>query len=235
MRRIVIHPSYKGLSSFIEDIPNIFDLEGTLIFQGRNQLKHYRINDIDLIVKRFKRPHILNRFVYVTIRLSKAARSYKNALRLETLKITTPTPVAYIEERSWGLSYSYYITTELKNMVEIRNIHSLYNEEDAYKILTAFGNYTARLHKQGILHKDYSAGNILFRMEEGQIYFSLVDINRMRFGAVSTEQGYKNFERLWLSDSDFVTIAKAYAQERNLDPEEAIKRICFYKNQFMRQ
>ena len=120
-------------------------------------------------------------------------------------------------------------------MIEIRNIHSLYSEEDSCKILTSFGVYTANLHKKGVLHKDYSAGNVLFRMENGQVYFSLVDINRMRFGSVSSEQGYKNFERLWLSDSDFITIAKAYAQERNLNPEEAIKQIRFYKNRFMKQ
>ena len=235
MRKTIIHPDYKALGSFIEKVPDLFDSEGTLIFSGRNQLKHYNINGISLIIKRFKKPHAINRFAYVTIRSSKAARSYRNALRLRALEITTPTLIAYIEERFWGLGFSYYITTEQKDMIEIRNIHSLYSEEDSCKILTSFGVYTANLHKKGVLHKDYSAGNVLFRMENGQVYFSLVDINRMRFGSVSSEQGYKNFERLWLSDSDFITIAKAYAQERNLNPEEAIKQIRFYKNRFMKQ
>lgn len=235
MKRTIIHPSYKALSPFIEQVPDLFESEGTLIFSGRNQLKHYRVNGIDLIVKRFKRPHVINRFAYVTIRASKAARSFRNALRLCALRIMTPTPIAYIEERSWGLGFSYYITTELKEMTEIRDLHSLYNEEESYKILTAFGIYTAGLHKQGVLHKDYSAGNIMFRVEKEQVHFALVDINRMRFGPVSAKLGYRNFERLWLSDSDFETIAKAYAQGRNLDPEEAIRQVRLYKNRFMRQ
>lgn len=52
--------------------------------------------------------------------------------------------------------------------------------------MTAFAEFTARLHEAGILHLDYSPGNILYDKIGEEYHFSLVDINRMHFG----ESGY---------------------------------------------
>ena len=47
--------------------------------------------------------------------------------------------------------------------------------------LSAFARYTAALHQAGILHLDYSPGNILIHQNETNEYsFSLVDVNRMQ-------------------------------------------------------
>ena len=47
--------------------------------------------------------------------------------------------------------------------------------------LLAFARYTAALHQAGILHLDYSPGNILIHHNEIDGYsFSLVDVNRMQ-------------------------------------------------------
>lgn len=234
MKKIVVNPLFESLHFFVETLPVAFDSTGIVIFKGRNILKRYEVNGISLVVKRFKIPHIINRIAYVTFRSSKAARSYENALKLSTLGIETPQPIAYIEERFLGLTYSYYVTSELKNMTEIRDIHSVCSEEEAMSILIALGQYTAGLHKKGILHKDYSPGNILFGIENGQIHFSIVDINRLFWGPITEEVGYKNFERLWLSDSDFVTVASSYASYMGYDVYKAVKRICFYKDRFMK-
>lgn len=45
--------------------------------------------------------------------------------------------------------------------------------------MTAFAEFTARLHEAGILHLDYSPGNILYDKIGEEYHFSLVDINRM--------------------------------------------------------
>ena len=234
MFRIVINPTFESLRPFIEALPSQFESCGTEIFRGRNVLKRYETGNRSLVVKRFKRPHLINRFVYVTLRLSKAARSYHNALRLLRLGIDTPQPIAYIEERHFGLCHSYLVTTELQDMEELRRLHELLDPEHATTLLRELGRFTAEMHEKGVLHKDFSPGNLLFRIDEGKAIFSLVDINRMRFGTVSEEEGYRNFERLWLPDDDFTTLAEAYATSRGYDPKRAVERICHYKNRYMR-
>ncbi len=44
-------------------------------------------------------------------------------------------------------------------------------------ILEAFAAFTVGLHKKGVLHLDYSAGNILFDKQEEGIVFSIIDLN----------------------------------------------------------
>ena len=89
------------------------------------------------------------------------------------------------------------------------------------------------MHEKGILHLDYSAGNVLFGMKDGNVSFDIIDINRMRFDKVSEEVGYKNFAPLWLTDDAYVEIARAYAKERGFNENKAVERILYYKNQFM--
>ena len=234
MRRIVINPSYGELTEFIHALPASFEFQGEVIFQGRNVLKRFRTGGRSLIVKRFRRPHWINRFVYVTLRASKAARSYRNGMRLEEWGIRTPAPVAYIEERYCGLTDSYYITLEERGMREIRCFCPGYWKGEPLEVLDAFGEYSARLHQRGVLHKDYSPGNILFDSESGRIEFSLVDINRMRFGPVTEEEGYQNLSRLWFDNASYQRVAYAYAREAGIAPEHAWERIRWYKDKFMR-
>ena len=96
--KIVINPLYKEFQTFIATLPEVFEQEGEIIFQGRNVLKRFQIKGISFIVNRFKRPNWINRFIYVSFRSSKATRSYLNGLRLVEFGINTPYPVAYIEE-----------------------------------------------------------------------------------------------------------------------------------------
>ena len=231
--KIVINPLYKEFQTFIATLPEVFEQEGEIIFQGRNVLKRFQIKGISFIVKRFKRPNWINRFIYVSFRSSKATRSYLNGLRLVEFGINTPYPVAYIEEYYWGLSYSYYITLEEKGMKEIRCFCSGFGNGEPVGVLEAFGKFTADMHKKGVLHKDYSPGNILFAYRNGEIYFSLVDINRMKFGVISEEEGYKSLNRLWFDDNGYKRVALAYAKEAGYNMEHAWERIRFYKDKFM--
>lgn len=231
--KVVINPAYENLRYFIEALPREFELTGDVIFEGRNVLKCYNVGGISLVVKRFKIPHFINRIAYVSFRSSKAARSYNYGLKLMDLGITTAQPVAYIEEYKFGLGYSYFVTLKLKDMEEVRLVDSLCNTKEAVYVWEALGEYTAFMHKKNVLHNDYSPGNILFNVVEDQVNFSLIDINRMTFGVVGEEVGYKNFERLWLSDQAFVSIAKGYAASMGYNEAKAIKRICYYKDRFM--
>ena len=62
--------------------------------------------------------------------------------------------------------------------------------EECKDVVKAFAQYTARLHEAGILHRDYSPGNILFDKIDGEYQFSLVDINRMSFGVVDISYNF---------------------------------------------
>ncbi|OAV71364.1 3-deoxy-D-manno-octulosonic-acid kinase [Bacteroidales bacterium Barb6] len=233
--KIEIHPKYNQLATFIHSLPEQFDRTGTVIYEGRNVLRKYSVGGINLVVKRFKKPHVINRFVYGTFRSSKACRSYQNALILLEKGIPTPFPVAYIEEYCWGFADSYYVSLESVSVREMREFCTNPDICDRRFILESFGLFTARLHQLGILHLDYSGGNILFRTEGNNVFFELVDINRMHFKQIGEEEGYHGLRRLWVTDEIYKEIAKGYARGRGFDEATACRWILHYKNQFMRR
>ncbi|MCL3853350.1 lipopolysaccharide kinase InaA family protein [Parabacteroides sp. GYB001] len=231
--KIEINPKYNTLTSFIQTIPEQFDQSGSIVYEGRNVLRKYVVNNLQLVVKSFKPPHLINRFVYGNIRKSKAFRSFHYALLLRDQGINTPEPVAYIEQYNMGLVHSYYISLESPFTRNLREFWFVPEIGDRRLILKEFGLFTARMHELNVLHRDYSAGNVLFGLVDGKISFDLVDINRMSFNPVSEEAGYKNFAPLWLTDDAYMEIAKAYARGRGFDEIRAVKRVLFYKNLFM--
>ena len=48
--KIVINPLYKEFQTFIATLPEVFEQEGEIIFQGRNVLKRFQIKGISFIV-----------------------------------------------------------------------------------------------------------------------------------------------------------------------------------------
>lgn len=230
---IIINPKYTFLKDFIESLPAQFAGTGEIIYSGRNILKQYEEQGLSLIVKKFKVPHIINRIAYATIRTSKAQRSYCYSLRLLERGISTPEPVAYIDEFFLGLRHSFYIALKSSCTRDMREFWDMAEIGDRGFILEAFGRFTAFVHEQNVLHLDYSGGNIMFAVEDQNPQFTLVDVNRIRFGSVSEEEGYKNLERLWLPEEAYVIIARAYANARAFDPDHAVERVCYYKNKLM--
>ena len=76
----------------------------------------------------------------------------------------------------------------------------------------AFGRYTCKLHDLGVLHRDYSPGNILVVPSAPAYRFELVDLNRMSFGALSLQQRMHNLRLLWADDDDLRTVVRGYAE-----------------------
>lgn len=227
MMRYYISKKYDYLRDYILSIPRRFENEGKEIYRSRNVIKVFDVpgTTLRLNVKRYHAPRYLNKFVYSYKLLKpKGARAYYYPRRLAERGIPTPEPVAYLEE--WHrtvLGYSYFVSVqcEYKHMMyELGNA-----PEGTYEDLaTAFGRFTARLHEKGVLHLDYSPGNILWeRTEQGEYRFMLVDINRMRFGKVSMNDGCKNFKRLWGPKRFFVMVVEAYAERRKMDAKQCIE------------
>ena len=64
--------------------------EGTVVYKGRNELRKMTYGGLDLVVKSFHRPNLVNRFVYGVFRPSKAKRSYDHARMYQEIGVGTP-------------------------------------------------------------------------------------------------------------------------------------------------
>ena len=230
--KVVINPQYKYLRDFVENLSENFAHSGKYIYQERNEIKEFSVEDNCLVVKSFRKPHIINKVVYTNFRLSKARRSYENGLILQEKGIGTPAAVAYIENKKWGLlSKSYFISLYQKHDGTMREFRygKLAGREN---LLRCFARFTAFVHNQEVLHKDYSPGNILYINDNETYFFFLIDINRVKFGAVSMEEGCKNFCRLWGSKEMIEFIAREYALARGFDANACVDATLKYHHEF---
>lgn len=196
--------------------------QGEVIFQRRNILR--RISGA--VVKQFATPGIIRGIVYGLFVKSKARRSYEFAQRLEGL---TPSPIAYREVRVCGiLRESWYVCRESECKHTFNELIEAPDFPDRQRILEAIGRFTALLHQRGILHGDYSGGNILFNDNGSRV--EVIDLNRMAFYTrLSRTQRLQNFERLNIDREALRTMAAAYARVMGEDPEEDAEYIISHR------
>jgi serine/threonine protein kinase len=236
MKRVVIHPDYAFCTDFINRLPEIFHSEGETIFKARNELKIFKQQGVEFVVKSFKIPHLINQFAYTTLRTSKAERAYRHAFILEEKGIHTPAPVAYIEIKKFGLLFnSYFIAVKSRFNCEIRELTvSSDLSEATYQVLSDFARFTADVHQKGILHKDYSPGNVLFGKVGDHYEFELLDLNRMKFCKIGLKVGCKNLNRLCFNDELYRFFAEAYATSSHLDVETCLQMILKYRKKIQK-
>ena len=109
---IIILQKYHTSRVFVSQIPKIFDTDGETIYQGRNTVKRFMNGCGEWIVKRYKRPNLIQRIVYTFFEKSKAERAYLYAQTLQAKGIGTPDGIAFIEEKKCGLIRDcYFIST----------------------------------------------------------------------------------------------------------------------------
>ena len=230
--KTVINPAYKILNSFVTNIPSLFEQEGKLVYKARNQLKHYSVEGYDVIVKRYKKPFLINRIAYTFFRPSKAKRAFEYALKLLKIGVESPAPIAYIEQNKCGLlTHGYFISIYEKDYADIRDLMDGIQKDDL--LMKELSLYIAGLHNKGVLHLDMSPGNILYKKTENGIHFTLFDINRMQFRrTISNEKRYKSFKRLSENESVLTEIAKRYAVASNLNVKESVEKIPRYSLEF---
>ncbi|MGL4333426.1 MAG: lipopolysaccharide kinase InaA family protein [Bacteroidales bacterium] len=228
-----ISQEYNHLAPFVSTLPETFQNEGEMIYEGRNTLKYFQIQGVDLVVKSFKKPHIINKIAYSFFRESKAKRSYLYALDLLKRGVETPAPIAYINEYKHGLlSRSYYICIYERKASPI----APYVNGDAEDkvLLSDMVRFIVSLHKKNVLHLDLSPGNVLVQKIEGQNKFSVIDINRLKIEDIDKNKAYRNFARLSRNRNVSTAIAEIYADEREWDREEAVQAINKYSDDFFR-
>ncbi|MGL4806353.1 MAG: lipopolysaccharide kinase InaA family protein [Bacteroidales bacterium] len=229
---IVVNPRFEKLRSFITDLPDMFDKSGTIIYDARNQLREFNIEGFDIIVKRYKVPHIVNQIIYSYFRESKSARAYHYAQKLLNAGFDTPEPVAYIETSRKGLfNYSYFVSLRSKNNRLLREFGD-FQIEGREHIAEALGDYMADLHNAGIVHEDFSPGNVLFDEKDGKVCFTLIDINRMSFRNLNEEESIYSFRRLYGCDKFYEIVAKAYASRRGFNPGDFSQKVIIGIHEF---
>lgn len=230
--KIVINPTYEHLRKFIESIPHTFEKKGRVIYSGRNLIKVMDVDGVEINVKRYGTPAFANRVVYSFFRIPKGKRAFEYPQMLLQKGFETPVPIAYVEERKYGLiNHSYFVSMQSsyrRNFYEFGNA----DVDHCKDVITAFARYTASLHQAGIMHRDYSPGNILFDYIDGEYHFTLVDINRMTFGKISVDMGCANFARLWGQKAFFELLAKEYAKARCADEAYCIERVLACRKKF---
>ena len=235
----VIHPKYANLSIELKNVLHNFSEMGEYVIKGdRNIIKRINLAGNELNIKKFKNPNIFQSLVYLTIRDSKAKRSFEYASKLIELDIKTPFPVAYLEIFSGGLKESFYVSEHIDYDFDFRElIHNpkFINRSEILKQFTAF---TFKLHENNINFLDHSPGNtlIVYKGKDKQLYeFYLIDLNRMRFEPMTFEKRMFNFRRLWLSKKMIKVMAKTYAELYDKSYEEVHALMTKYSRQFQKK
>jgi hypothetical protein len=95
--------------------------------------------------------------------------------------------------------------------------------------LRCVGRMTAKMHDAGIYPLDYSGGNILLDMVDGEPQFELVDLNRMAFCNVDIHKGCRGFERLNVEPEALAVMAREYARERHFDEQLCVELLQKYR------
>lgn len=237
MIKILVNPKYEQMRGLVESIPDVFEKEGRVIYKGRNLIKVMEAPDgTEINVKRFHAPKGLNRLIYsLGLRKPKGRRAYEYPYILEDKGIGTPTVIALIEQRNalGLLGYTYFVTLQCnygRTLYEVGNAKPGTYE----KLAKALAHFAADMHNRGVLHKDFTPGNVLW-MQDGEGYhFMIVDINRMKFGKIGIKEGLRTLCKLW-GPKEFIRIlASEYALVRNVDVDDSVdyvmkKRAKFWK------
>lgn len=232
--KFALAPAYAHFEGFLHSIPKRFaNEEGRIVYAGRNQLRAFSTDGLEVVVKAFRRPHFINRVAYGTLRASKAERSFRNASLLVENELPTPAPIGFIEYRTAGgilLGDSYYVSLASRCTHRYQELFEQ-NFPCADAVVRAVGRLTAQLHNKGLAHLDYGRGNILFLCQaDGTVALDLVDVNRMRRGALTLEAGCRNLERLPATAHMHRLIAEEYASARGFDAEETYRLLRQFRS-----
>lgn len=224
--KTVVNPNFGSIENILKDIIKNFNVYTQILGDAeRNVIKVIDVNDLKVTIKSFKIPNLLNQIVYRYFRKSKAQRSFEYANRLTELKIGTPTPVLYQENKTWlGLRESYYVSLYADCDLTYRELTKDFTIPDHENILRAFTRFTHKLHKNGVNFLDHSPGNTLIkRLPDDQYDFFLVDLNRMEFGEMNFETRVKNFAKLTIHKEMIEVMSNEYAKCTGEDEQKIFK------------
>ena len=235
--RYIVSPKYDNLTDFVQKIPKEFDHDGVLVYDKRNQVRIFEEKGEKLVVKRFHRPYIFQRFDYTFIRSSKAKRAYTFALRLQKLGISTPDPVACIEVYAWGLFRDGYLVTTFCGDPDARILREEWEEHD--DLFDAIAHFLVGMHEKGFLHGDTNLSNFLYHQDPdapGGYHITTIDINRSHFVEhPSMEECLKSMVRLTHVRPALQKLVGRYAELRGWNQQESVEIVMGMLDHFERK
>ena len=196
----VFHPEFKKFEMKFDFLIQNFKKSGEFIGLGkRNVIKAFEVEYFKVNIKSFRKPGLLNGFIYGYLRKSKAQRSFEYGNILLSKGIGTPQPFAYYLEKSiLGLGSSYYFSEhqDIDGMFQDLIFDKNFPNRD--EIIKQTAVFFFKIHEKGIEFLDNTAGNTIFKkIGENEYAFFLVDLNRMRFDKeLSLDHRIKNISRL---------------------------------------
>ncbi len=220
MSRIIVETAL-GLEryrEYAEALPYTFDSIGKTIFRGRNILKSDIAEGRQVVVKFFGYDNTLKKIIN-RFRIGKAEKSFRNAVHLQKLGVSTPGPVAYTEDKSpAGFRLRQYYVCDYSAAEAIAGeVSDPVNYNPGF--MKALARFIAGLHSKGILHKDLNNTNIRYDREGADYRFSLIDINRMRFagnGGLTVAERLDNLVYFSGQTDGFGFFVRAYLEASGL-------------------
>ena len=209
--RQVIHPDYTDLTDGLLKLAHGEYSPVKTFCNNRNKVDLASLDGKPVVVKKYKRTNLLTGIIYTFFRKSKARRAYEHALRLLSLGISTPFPIAYIEESRWGIFRDGYFISEYVDLPAVT------------------------LHMTGIIPLDYNTTNILFEKTAGRYKFTLIDINRMKIGRVpKLKEAMRSFFQLGTYPHDYLGLLEPYVWERGFNFEDALYHVIRHRRNQIR-
>lgn len=242
--KLQINPKYACLEPFLRSLPEVFDdpRQGTVLHAGRNTIKAFVWDGVRIVAKRYGGITLLNRFVYGTLRQSKAQRAYAHAERLRRLGVETPEEVGTIEIRRRGLLCDSYFVSLESDGLPFSDLVARFPDEKVLPVVDSFARFLCRLHEKGVLHRDLNVTNVLYRcLPDGDCAFSLIDTNRMTFRRrLSPRACTINLRRLSCKVEAYLYIVHCYAEGAHADPgrsmlQSVLTRLLFERKQQFKQ
>lgn len=214
--------------SFAGQLPEYFPQHGRIIHNARNQIRVYEFDGKEINVKKYCIPPIINRILYsLGWRTPKAKTTFLNAQEIVKRGFQTPRPFGYVIERNAGLiNFSYFISEQVQHFKPIG--HQCTNKP----LTKALAKYTADLHRAGLMHKDYTPGNILYTEKDGVYSFMLVDINRFRIlkKPIGLRLSVSNLMQPFDNDEMLRFFVEEYAKHRKINVEYCTRYVLFLRH-----
>ena len=210
-----------------------FNHEGKLIKDSRNTVKVFKIDDLQINIKRFKRPNFINRFIYSFFRSTKAYRSFLYANKLLDYDILTPDPIAYFENsKCFILDDSFYVCKNIDYDFDMKHVFENKQLESRDKLIKKFVLFTHKLHENGVIFLDHSTSNTIIKKVDGDYKLFLIDLNRMNFKKLTFADRLQNFRRLNLTDDSIKKVRHFYSEIINIDKDLIFEKIKKYSHNF---
>lgn len=213
-----------GIASILKNgVPK----EAEPIYVDNNIVYRYTIDNNPIVIKSFQVPNLIDSYIQTIAGKSNSHQSYLNAKKLQQLGFRTPAPVAYGEVLNGNRLLRSYFMTEFINGSDMRGWE---NDLDNEPLLRAFAAEMAKMHEAGILHRDFSPGNVLVTGTPAIGFnFYHIDLNRMKFDVKSRNKLLTMFRSLSTSRDAISRLADYYAEAAG-NPTLAAEALKIYDN-----